>query len=37
MTVTAVEGGHVTNLSASNDVIKQIVDARNKSRASFSV
>jgi hypothetical protein len=34
MTVTAVEGGHVTSLSASNDVIKQIVDARNRSRAS---
>ena len=31
-TVTALEGGHVTSLEASNDVIKQIVEARNKSR-----
>lgn len=38
MTVTAVEGGHVTSLTASNDIIKQIVEARNKSReASASV
>ena len=36
MTVTAVEGGHVTSLTASNDIIKQIVDARNKARASVS-
>jgi len=36
MTVTAVEGGHVTSLSASNDVIKQIVEARNKSREASS-
>lgn len=30
--VTAIEGGHVTSISASNDVIRQIVEARNKSR-----
>lgn len=33
MPVTAVEGGHVTDIAASNDVIKQIVEARNRARA----
>lgn len=32
MTVTAVEGGHITSITASADVIRQIVEARNKSR-----
>lgn len=32
MTPTAVEGGHITSLSASNDVIRQIVEARNAAR-----
>jgi hypothetical protein len=31
--VTAVEGGHVTDLTASNAVIRQIVEARNRQRA----
>jgi hypothetical protein len=30
--VTAIDGGHVTNISASNDIIRQIVEARNRSR-----
>lgn len=34
MPVTAVEGGHVVSISASNDIIRQIVEARNKSRES---
>ena len=35
--VTAVEGGHVTNITASNDVIRQIVEARNKARSPSAV
>lgn len=32
MTVTAVEGGHVDSIEASNNVIREIVEARNKAR-----
>lgn len=32
MPATAITGGHVTNLSGSNDIIRQIVEARNRSR-----
>lgn len=30
--MSAVEGGHVTSITAANDVIRQIVEARNKTR-----
>jgi hypothetical protein len=30
--ITAVDGGHITSLPESNDIIRQIVEARNRSR-----
>ena len=35
MPVTAIEGGHITSIAGSNDVIRQIVEARNNERATL--
>lgn len=37
MNVTAVEGGHVTDISASNDIIRRIVEARNQTTSDAEV